>query len=136
MADDLNTLLEWTIFYAKNKDIIKKEIKDYKVMKNFVEFEYKDKKHIYYAYPQLNDEVIEKSYDGWVTVVCLNKKENINFTLQNWEKLIKNQRFSMIFVHPKSSQKWIIFPHMHNKITEKQTLKLGLETMAQEVPNV
>jgi hypothetical protein len=133
MADDLSILLEWTIFYVKNKDIIKKEIKDYKVMKNYVEFEYKDKKHVYYAYPELNDEIFEKINEGFVTVVCLNKKENINFTVKNWEKLVKNPKFSMIFVHPKSSSKWIIFPHTHDKITEKSTLKLGLETMAAEV---
>jgi len=136
MADDLNTLLEWTIFYVKNKDIIKKDIKDYNVMKNYVEFEYKDKKHVYYSYPELDEEIFEKTTEGWVTLVCLNKKENINFTVRNWEKLIKNPKFSMIFVHPKSSQKWIIFPHTHNKITEKSTLKLGLETMAMEVLSV
>lgn len=133
MAEDINKILEWIIYYAKNKDIIKKEIKEYKILKNYVEFECKDKKHIYYACPELNEEIIEKSKDGWVTVVCLNKKENINFTVSNWERLIKNPKFSMIFVNPVSHQKWIIYPHTHNKITEKSTLKLGLETMASEV---
>jgi len=133
MADQLSALLEWTIFYVKNKDIIKREVKDYKILKNFVEFEMKDKKHVYYAYPELNEEVLDKCKDGWVTAVCLNKKENIKFVVSNWDKLIHNNKFSMIFVHPSSNGKWIIFPYTHNKITEKASLKLGLETMAQEV---
>jgi hypothetical protein len=133
MADDLNKLLEWIIFYAKNKDIIKKEIKEYKILKNYVEFEYKDKKHIYYAYPNLTDDIIEASKDGWITVVCLNNPENLKYTVSNWDKLIKNPKFSMIFANPKTNQRWIIFPHTHNKITEKETLKLGLEAMAAEV---
>lgn len=133
MTDELNTLLEWIIFYVKNKDIMKKEIKDYKVLKNYVEFEFKDKKQLYYAYPELNKEVLERYSDGWVTIVCLNNKENINFVVSNWDKLTKNPKFQMIFVHPSSNQRWIIFPYTHDKITEKKTLKLGLETIAQEV---
>jgi hypothetical protein len=133
MADELNTLLEWIIFYVKNKDLIKKEIKDYKILKNYVEFEMKDKKQIYYAYPMLNDEILEKCSEGCVSAVCLNKKENINFAVSNWDKLVKNPKFSMIFVNIPTNQRWIIFPYTHDKITEKQTLKLGLEAMAAEV---
>ncbi len=133
MTDDINTLLEWIIAYAKNKDIIKKEIKDYKILKNYVEFEMKDKKYTYYAYPELNDEILDKCSEGWVTAVCLNSKKNINFVVSNWDKLTKNNKFSLIFAHPSSNQRWIIFPYTHDKITERKTLKLGLEAMAAEV---
>lgn len=134
MTDQINSLLEWTIFFVKNKDIMKREIKDYKILKNYVDFEYKDRKHTYYMYPELNDEAITVSEKGITTIVCLNKKDNLNFVVKNWDKLTKNKTFSMVFVHPTSNQRWIIYPYTHNSVTEKSSLKSGLQSLAEQIP--
>lgn len=134
MSDDINKLLEWTIFFVKNKDILKKEIKDYKILKNYIEFDYGDRKHTYYVYPQLNSELIEHSTKDTATVVCLNKKENLKFVVDNWDKIIKNKKFSIVFVHMSSNQRWIIYPYTHNMITEKSALKSGLQTLFEQIP--
>ena len=136
MEDYETRLIEWTIFYAKNKDIIKKEIKDYKILKNFVEFEYKDKKHTYHVYPELTRDATDISKDGWKTLVCLNKQKNLKFLLDNWKELIQNPKLSIIFVNPTSENRWIIFPHTHDKIAEKESLKAGLKTLFEGVEEV
>ena len=135
MTDEINSLLEWTIFYVKNKDIIRKEIKDYKILKNYIDFDYGNRKHTYYMQPTLDEETIKLSENGITTIVCLNKKENLNFIVSNWDKLTKNKTFSIIFTHPKLNQRWIIYPYTHNSVTEKASLKLGLQTLFEQIPH-
>ncbi|MBR9690286.1 hypothetical protein GOV08_01240 [Candidatus Woesearchaeota archaeon] len=133
----VDNLTQWTILYVKNKDILKKEIKEYKIFKNYVEFEYLDaRKQTCYIYPTMKSEARSDTKEGWKAVICLNTKANFDFLISNWENLIKNPKLSIIFVNPRLNQKWIVFPHTHNKITEKASLKLGLQTLFESVARV
>ena len=136
MTSAHDELTEWTIFYVKNKDIIRKEIKDYKVLKNFVEFEYSSRKHTYYILPDLKSDSLAISKEGNITIICLNKKENLNFLVENWENFKINSKFSIIFVNIKTGGKWIVYPHTHDKITDKESLKPGLISLFENVLEV
>ena len=69
-----------------------------------------------------NDKIIIKT-----TVICLNKKENLKFIIENWVKFIIFKKLCLIFVNPKKNTKWLIIPYNHNKISED--IKPGLKTL-------
>ncbi|PLW80622.1 hypothetical protein C0585_01740 [Candidatus Woesearchaeota archaeon] len=119
-------LIEWTIRYVKHRDLMKKNLIDYKILKNHIDFEFKDKKHIYFIYEDLKDNVLEEIGKDFITFVVLNKNTNLNFLVKNWNQFLKNQNLNLVFVHPSSNQSWTVNPFFHNKIAEPKKLKSGL----------
>ena len=68
----------------------------------------------------------------------LNSKENLDFLMNKWNKLIKFDKLTIFFVNPFSEleKKWFISPYVHNKICDKDSLKLGLKTMFETVESI
>ena len=62
------------------------------------------------------------------TLIVYNSIANVDFTIKNWEKLIKLKELTIIFTNPDSLQdrKWILNPYVHDKITEPKALRAGL----------
>ena len=135
MNEELKKLEEWTIIHIKNRDLIKRELKDYKILDSAIKVNYKSKSQTIYLYQIMDSTIINKIGEELITVVCLNSMKNINFCVDNWDKLISNKLFSIIFVNPESKNKWIIYPYTHNKITEKASLKSGLVSLYENVEN-
>ena len=134
MQDKISQLLEWTIFYVKNKDMIKKEMTDYKIIKDSISFEYRNNKnHTYQIRPELDDSIMSNILKDNVTIVCLNKLENLNFMIKVWEKLIPNKTLSFVFVNAKENQKWAVTPYIHDKISDKNSLKAGLRSLFESI---
>ena len=133
-------LSEWIVNFVRHKDIIKKSILDIKAGENRVDVKFKDKEQVFLIMPELDSlesfEQITKELenkDRYVAVVCINSDKNINFLVQNWKEAAKHPQLSFYFVNPSSSteQKWIIFPHVHNRIADMSSLKMGLAAMAE-----
>ena len=68
-----------------------------------------------------------------IGLVVLNTKKNVESMIANWVELSKNQKLCIYFVNPKTNEKWLIYPHTHNQITEKAALRRGIETMFSEI---
>jgi hypothetical protein len=139
-------LKEWTTHFVKNKDIFHKKIQEIKDHKSHIEVIQKDKK-IYYYYLQEDLSLTEltspleesnKNENKHLTIVCLNKRSNLNILLQHWKKISEFQRCSIIFVNVDSltERKWIIRPHIHAKIADPDCLKTGIEAMFNGVQEV
>lgn len=126
-------LLEWTIHFVKNKDLLHKKILNHKINGDEIIFEFKDKKHVYKIEPDFNQ--IPKG-DGFMTISTLNKRSNIEFLYKNWEELKKNPKLSVLFVNLKNHEKFMLTPKTHDLITEKASLKLGLLTMMETTGEV
>jgi hypothetical protein len=131
------SLLDWTDAYIKYKDSVQKKIKDIEVdkEKRIVKVLNKDgSKFTYVCTPQLdsiNTDMLSMLKDE--KIVCLNKKDNLNWLLNNWEK-IKDKRCIFLFVNLKKSENWAINPHMHHSITDRSALKPGLKTLFESIP--
>lgn len=125
-------LEEWLINFLKNKDILKKDIKQIDKKEGKIIVISKTKTQIFLIEPFIKkpDKLIkdiEKAKD-FVSVVVLNATENFDIMMDNWAQLIKYQKLSVYFVNPfsKLEKKWIIYPRTHNLVSEKVSLKLGL----------
>ena len=123
-------LKQWAIDYVRHKDAFQKKIVDI-VSNDHVKIKYKDKEELVLICPELSDSFAKLEKNLYVSVFTLNKKTNFNELLQRWHSLTRYEKLTIYFVNPSSSTetKWIIRPHLHNKIADDDSLKTGLESM-------
>jgi hypothetical protein len=96
---------------------------------------FKDKEQFVIAAPSLDDinGLLSKlkNKDGNYSIVTFNNRNNFKELLNNWDKLVEFRLLNIFFVNPFSNldKRWIIYPHTHNKICDKESLEKGLKTM-------
>ncbi len=132
----MSDLKEWTINFVKHKDIFSKRLIDFKIEKDVIEFNFKDKKHFYVIMPFLDNNTIRHIKNEFVTIVCLNKKKNLNFLKANWNVFIKFNKLNFVFVNLNVNEKWSINPSVHEKISDKESFSEGLNSMFESVQEV
>src|SRR3989338_4977379 len=133
-------LVEWTINYVKNRDVIDRNIENIEEGKEGFDIvvRFKDKTQFFIVMPFIKDieEVIKKlDVEKHISLVIFNSKNNFNAVVDNWKKFINFKYFNIYFVNPFSQldKKWIIYPHTHNRICEESSLKLVLKSMFEMV---
>jgi hypothetical protein len=123
-------LSEWAIHFLKNKDIVQKKLESVYPGEARIDVKYKaGETGVYFIEPSLSDGLAEKIPEGECFVVCLNRKDNLAFLVKNWDSFTKYRKLCFIFVNPELNERWIIFPHTHNLITDRPALKKGLEAL-------
>jgi len=127
-------LKDWSFHYIKSRDVIKKEIIEIKQEKDRLLVEYKNRVHTYHIVPfikNLNTILDNLKKDQYYSIITFNSKPNLNMVISHWELMIKFQNLNVFFVNPFSStdKKWIIHPHIHNRVCEKPALEKGLRAL-------
>ena len=129
-------LLEWTINFVKNKDIISKKIEKIENGRDGFDLyvKYKDREQYFIILPVINDidSIIQKiNNNAYFSIVTLNSKENFDMIVKNWSRFVNFKFLNIIFVNPFSEldKKWIVFPHTHHKICDESSLENGLKSM-------
>ncbi len=133
-------LVEWTINFIKNKDIVSKKIENIENGKEGFDLyiKYKDREQYFLVTQNIVDFdlILQKiNNNTYVSIVTLNSKENFDSLVKNWNRLINFKYLNIIFVNPFSQldKKWIIFPYTHHKICDEPSLKNGLRSMFEMV---
>lgn len=133
-AHDL--LVEWTMEFVRNRDLISKSIKSIEKGKEGFDIyvRYKDKEQRFIVAPAIRDfdPMLQKiKEDTLLCIVTLNSVENLEMAIKNWENLARFRNLSVMFVNPTSAldRKWTVVPHTHNKICSKGSLETGLRSM-------
>ncbi len=134
MAEVKDVLKDWIVEYVKNKDAMTRQItsiqKDAENVDVFVEGTLKSQFII--VQPELNDlGKLDSLKDKHIVLVTANTKENAEFLISNWPELVKYPHLCVYFVNPNSSmdKRWVIFPATHDKITERRSLRKGIESL-------
>jgi len=133
-------LANWSIRFLENKDTIKREI--VKIDKNSDGFDfviqYKDKTKYFIVKINLNKDIFSQLNDNSVSVIALNNNANIRFVVSEWKKLVEFKFLNIYFVNPfsVSDKVWIIYPYIHDKICDKESLELGLKSIAEMVNQI
>lgn len=129
-------LMEWTVNFIKNKDIISKKVQNIENGRNGFDLhvKYRDREQYFIIAPNISniDSIMQKiDNSAHYTIVTLNSKENFDVVLKNWPKLVNFKFLSIIFVNPFSEldKKWVIFPHTHHRICDESSLENGLKSM-------
>ena len=138
MRQTINFLREWTVNFAKNKDIFLRTIVEVKEMDREIVIIHKHKEHKYFIDPfleNLKNDLKSLKDDSHASIMCLNTIENFNRLIENWKLLAAYRHLNLVFVNPFSEMQkfWAIFPYTHDKIADEESLKLGLQTMFEQV---
>ncbi len=133
-------LVEWSMHFIKNKDLISKKIEKIENGKDGFDIyvKYKDREQYFIIAPSIADIdlVIERLNNNfYFSIVTLNSRENFEIILKNWNKLVNFKFLNIIFVNPFSEldKRWIVFPHTHHKICDESSLENGLRAMFEMV---
>ena len=134
-------LKEWAVNYAKNKDIFAKTITDIEEREREITVRHKHKEQKFFIDPFLEhfkNDLKSLKEDSHVSIICLNTRENFNSLIDNWDYFVFYSHLSVIFVNPLLSVEnvWVIFPYTHSRIADEEPLKLGLQTMCEQVEAV
>ena len=127
-------LVQWTISFIKNKDLISRKIEHIENGKNGFDLHvrYKDREQYFIITPKIEniDSIMQRiGNNSYFSIVTLNSRENFDILLKNWDRLIAFKFLNIIFVNPFSEmdKKWVIFPHTHHKICDEKSLENGLK---------
>lgn len=127
-------LKTWTQTYLKNRDAMHQAIISFEDKNGDFIVHKKTGDTLFLIRPEPKDiKEILAHLNGNTSLVLLNTKQNLTFVCLNWDQLAKYEKLCLYFVNPTVNQKWLLYPHTHNQITERIALKRGLETMYAEV---
>lgn len=123
-------LIDWTIRYVQNRDIMHKNIIDHEVNGNTIVFNFKTGQKKYFVSPVLNEDLFTFfNESGQKFIVCEASKDNLNFLINNWKKFYSITDLNLMFVKLSNDRKWLINPHVHHKICDDESLVMGLQSM-------
>ncbi len=94
------------------------------------------KQHIIYYVHEKLEEAIPHLQTNKEVIITLNTTHNFEALLKEWKTLCQHKELTIIFTNPQENQTWIIQPHIHQKISEKEKLKEGLKALFANVPRV
>ena len=137
-------LVDWVEKYFNNRNLMLHSIEKIEKNKNNVDIYMtlnRGKLHLVLVEPYLTkvDSLLKKLLPfktNKLSLFILNTKENFEIILANWDKLAKfDSLFNIYFMNPfsKLDKKWTIYPMTHNSMTDKKSLKPGLQSLAANV---
>ena len=143
MADAHSFLVDWTMNFIKNKDIVAKKIEKIENGKDGFDLyvKRKDREQYFIITAKIADmdSILRKINSiGNFSIVTLNSSENFEALLKNWGRLISFKFLNIIFANPFSAadKKWAVFPHTHHKICDESSLETGLKAMFDSVDTI
>jgi hypothetical protein len=139
MKNELKLLKEWAINYIKNRDILVRQIEKIEENKDGwdIAVTAKTGMKFYLIVPKIEDfdGLLKKIDTSNITIIVFNTKANLDAVINNWGKIKGYPHLSIMFVNPNSEldKKWLVFPHTHDRVTEKASFKRGLKALFQTV---
>ncbi len=128
-------LSEWTEAYIRNKDLLLRQITN--ILRNHEGWDFvlntATGERYCLVLPELSDlkQHLERIGDKTLLVVTLNRKTNIETLMAAWPNLVNKRNLTVIFSNPESNTetKWVIVPAVHDRVTERKSLRLGLMSL-------
>ncbi len=128
MENITQEMREWLKHYLRSRDVFAKNIKEIIDKGDDIIVKYKDKERIFIVFSEIPEDFLLENH---TTLVLLNTKKNFDWLLSKWNKISSYEDLNTYFINPLSvtEKRWIVYPHSHNKITEKTSLKPGLKAL-------
>ncbi len=139
MASVKEELAEWMEHYLRNRDLLLKQITAFEKNKDGWDIVVQKGAAMLYVLvlPELTGDasLLEKLRGKTVNLVVPNTLANVQSLITNWNAIAAVPGLTLLFVNPRSrnDMRWMIMPHVHDKITEKAALKTGLMSLFETV---
>jgi hypothetical protein len=128
-------LKEWASHYIDYNNSFKRDVLSKAVHESSIDCEYKVKgKVTYIIRPILDEKILDEIMAGNIVLVTMNRKENAKYMLEKWQDFIKNKALKVIFANTELNLQWTLMPYLHSTFTDPASLKLGIKTLFESVP--
>ncbi len=142
MGDAKLLLKKWALDFVKSRDAFFRKIA--KIEDNSIDFtvSYKDgRQQPHFMLPHLADapQVLSSAaHDQPVAIVTLNNKANRQQLASMWKTAAQYKLLTIYFVNPFSSgeKKWVLMPHVHDKICDDVSLAAGFNSLSELVEDI
>ncbi|MBI2581393.1 hypothetical protein HYV85_06365 [Candidatus Woesearchaeota archaeon] len=147
MADSASFefMKEWALRYVRHRDIAARKISGLKdtgygfvIVNNdgsstgcFVQPSLQGVKPALFATAAVADKESKESMRN-ILIVTLSNSENIQAVYRMWDVLAANSGMLVVFANPFSAleDKWVLKPHLHNRVCDRGSLLQGLRAMS------
>ena len=133
----------WTATFLKHRDLVSRRIVSIKESAGELFVQTKEGDEQYIIDPSLErfSETIDmaaQAQDKRFIIVCLNNPSNVDILLRQWNQASALKLLSIYFVNPFSEpdNKWIIRPHTHARVSDPESLELGVRSLAEGVHTI
>jgi hypothetical protein len=137
MDEEKAFLTDWITHFLKNRNMIFKSIES---MEPHPEYElhvrHKTKDQYVLAAGTFTAEVLKRlTPEKHLLLVGFHTESNLQFIVENWKRLAELPNLTIYTVNPLSEpdKKWVICPHVHQRICDSSSLKTGLRAMFETV---
>ncbi|MGM5480926.1 MAG: hypothetical protein ACQESE_00800 [Nanobdellota archaeon] len=128
-------LNEWATHHIRFKDCMRKQIKEMEVTEDHIRVVEKKEEKNYYVTEKLSEAIGNiKNNQSKQFIITKNSKENIEFLIDNWNRLKQYRYASIIFVNVKENKMWHIHPATHHFIADKDKLEEGIWRLHESIP--
>ena len=121
-------LKEWIQSYLKNRDAVEGDILSFEDKGSDFIVHKKSGPVLFLIRPDISD-TAELNISGKFSLVVKNNRKNLDFVINRWDVFSKLQGLCIYFVNPRTNDKWLLNPYVHNQVTEKSALKRGLQSL-------
>tara|TARA_B100000315_G_C14539047_1_gene569933 strand:- start:1009 stop:1455 length:447 start_codon:yes stop_codon:yes gene_type:complete len=131
-------LIDWAKHFFKHKDVLTKTIEDIKETDSGLHISKKDMDMEVIVKPVVEDvEKLSIDKDKKYSLIFLNNKENFEKIVSEWNTLKMFPLLTIYFINPFSpEQKWVIQPHVHDRISDRESFKSGIKSLFETVEEI
>jgi hypothetical protein len=124
-------LKKWSLEYIKHKDAFLKQIQQIDEKPDGYHIRFKAKEESIICNEDLGSALARVGEAKHASIYCVNTRSNFEILTTRWHTLATNEGLTIFFINPDSQTetKWVIRPHLHNRIADEESLKTGLRAM-------
>lgn len=124
-------LEEWSAIFLKQRDLVKREIERLEKQGSNIIIHRKDGQEKLVAITQhLDAQQLEKNP---AVIICPNTRSNVEALAKAWNSFCKHQDLLVVFANTKTNEKWLLRPHLHDRVADDESLKVGLLAMHEAI---
>jgi len=125
------SLVEWAEQYLRARDAFERAIVSIEKNKNGLEVTYKKKELTVLCQETLDVKAVPAS--GHVLLAVTQSKVNFDALVAGFKSLAQNPTLTVAFVNVKTTEKWLVKPHVHANVADPTSLKAGLQSLYETV---
>lgn len=124
-------LKEWAEHYLKARDAFERAIVSIEKTKEGLDVKYKKKELVVLCQDALDVKAVPSA--GHVLLAVRQTPENLNLLVKGFSSLTSNPFLTVAFVNTKTTEKWLVKPHVHANVADPTSLKAGLQSLYETV---
>lgn len=127
-------LHEWAEQYVRHRDLFERQIAKLEAYEHGFRIHQKDGSTRECIVKDLLDDSLLPLLSDHLLIVDRNRKENLEWVLRHWKRLAALPSLRIVFANVAKNEKWVLMPHSHDRVTDAESLRKGLEALFGSVP--